>query len=87
MTRVSDSPEFAYQVSKNGGLPFLAGSLTNPPCGQGYQWIVYHDAIDLAQDDIQKLRDMFSGPAFPDGNRRQVRPLNGRVVLTDVPRP
>jgi len=64
-----------------------AGSLTNPPCGQGYQWIVYHDAIDLNQDDIQKLRDMFSGPSFPDGNRRQVRPLNGRVVVTDVARP
>lgn len=64
-----------------------AGSLTNPPCGQGYQWIVYHDAIELSQDDIKKLRDMFSGPSFPDGNRRQVRPLNGRVVLTDVPRP
>ena len=62
-----------------------AGSLTNPPCGQGYQWIVYHDAIDLNQDDIQKLRAMFSAPDFPDGNRRQVRPLNGRVVLTDVP--
>ncbi|MBW8873838.1 MAG: carbonic anhydrase family protein [Acidobacteria bacterium] len=63
------------------------GSLTNPPCGQGFQWIVYHDAIELNQDDIQKLRDIFSGPAFPDGNRRQVQPLNGRVVVTDVPRP
>lgn len=59
-----------------------AGSLTNPPCGQGYQWIVYHDAINLNPDDIQKLQGI-----FPDGNRRQVRPLNGRVVLTDVPRP
>lgn len=62
-----------------------AGSLTNPPCGQGYQWIVYHDAITLDPDDIGKLQAMFSGPAFPEGNRRQVRPLNGRVVLTDVP--
>jgi carbonic anhydrase len=63
------------------------GSLTNPPCGQGYQWIVYHEAIQLSQDDITKLRNMFSGSAFPAGNRRQVTPLNGRVVLTDVPRP
>jgi carbonic anhydrase len=59
-----------------------AGSLTNPPCGQGYQWIVYHDAIDLDPADIGKFKDI-----FPSGNRRLVRPLNGRVVVTDVARP
>jgi carbonic anhydrase len=64
-----------------------AGSLTIPPCGQGYQWIVYHDAIELAATDIQQLQDIFSGEHFPDGNRRPVKPLNGRVVVTDVPRP
>ncbi|WP_292999945.1 type I polyketide synthase [Nevskia sp.] len=31
MTRVSDSPEFAYQVSKNGALPFLALALMRGP--------------------------------------------------------
>ncbi|MDP3294069.1 MAG: beta-ketoacyl synthase N-terminal-like domain-containing protein, partial [Nevskia sp.] len=31
MTRVSDSPEFAYQVSKNGALPFLALALYRGP--------------------------------------------------------
>ncbi|HEV7785200.1 MAG TPA: carbonic anhydrase family protein, partial [Thermoanaerobaculia bacterium] len=81
------------ELNLNGLLPPFgrrtsfryAGSLTNPPCGQGYQWIVYHDAIGLDQAGIQKLRDMFSAPAFPKGNRRPVQDLNGRVVLTDVP--
>lgn len=59
-----------------------AGSLTTPPCGQGYQWIVYHDAVELAATDIQKLQDI-----FPGGNRREVKALNGRVVVTDVTRP
>ncbi len=31
MTRVSDSPEFAYQVSKHGALPFLALALMRGP--------------------------------------------------------
>ena len=31
MTRVSDSPEFAYQVSLQGGLPFLALALMRGP--------------------------------------------------------
>jgi carbonic anhydrase len=61
-----------------------AGSLTNPPCNQGFQWIFYHDAIDLSADDVQKFAAIFPGP---DGNSRRVQPLNGRVVLTDVPRP
>ncbi|HSS75991.1 MAG TPA: carbonic anhydrase family protein [Thermoanaerobaculia bacterium] len=59
-----------------------AGSLTIPPCGQGYQWIVYHDAIELATTDIEELQKI-----FPGGNRREVKPLNGRVVVTDVARP
>ena len=59
-----------------------AGSLTTPPCNQGFQWIVYHDAIDLSSTDIGKFREI-----FPDGNRRRVKLLNGRVVVTDVVRP
>jgi carbonic anhydrase len=59
-----------------------AGSLTTPPCNQGFQWIVYHEAVDLSQEDVQKFADI-----FPGGNRRLVQPLNGRVVVTDVARP
>ncbi|HYX24691.1 MAG TPA: carbonic anhydrase family protein [Thermoanaerobaculia bacterium] len=59
-----------------------AGSLTNPPCNQGFQWIVYHDAIDLAQEDVDRFKAL-----FPGGNSRNVQPLNGRVVVTDVTRP
>ncbi|HEX4960228.1 MAG TPA: carbonic anhydrase family protein [Thermoanaerobaculia bacterium] len=63
-----------------------SGSLTNPPCGQGYQWIVYSQPLTLAAEEIGKLQAIFSGKEFPEGNRRRPQPLNGRIVLTDVPR-
>jgi len=61
-----------------------SGSLTNPPCNQGFQWVVYHDAVDLSAEDVEKFAAIFPGP---DGNSRRPQNLNGRVVLTDVPRP
>jgi carbonic anhydrase len=64
-----------------------SGSLTNPVCNQGFQWIVYDEPIELAEVDIVQFQNIFSGSHFPQGNRRPVQPLNGRVVVTDVPRP
>lgn len=64
-----------------------SGSLTNPVCNQGFQWIVYEDPIELSEADLLRFQNIFSGPHFPQGNRRPVQPLNGRVVVTDVPRP
>jgi len=60
-----------------------AGSLTNPPCNQGFQWIVYHDAVGLKQADVDRFKALFPGGS----NSRRVQDLNDRVVLTDVQRP
>lgn len=61
-----------------------AGSLTTPTCDQGVQWNVLASAITLSSRQIDELQKIFSGKLFPDGNRRPVQPLNGRVVVTDV---
>lgn len=61
-----------------------AGSLTTPACGQGVAWNVLAESISLSARQIGELHAIFSGKLFPDGNRRPVQPLNGRVVLTDV---
>ena len=61
-----------------------AGSLTTPACGQGVQWNVLAGDLKLTEADLRSFRALFSGPEFPDGNRRPVQPLNGRVVVTDV---
>lgn len=85
LPRPGDQPVEVGEINLAALLPpgrtsfRYAGSLTNPPCGQGYQWIVYHDPIDLTSTDIGKFREI-----FPDGNRRLVQPLNRRVVMTDV---
>jgi carbonic anhydrase len=48
------------------------------------QWNVLASSITLSSWQIEDLRKIFSGKLFPDGNRRPVQPLNGRVVVTDV---
>ena len=61
-----------------------AGSLTTPACGQGVQWNVLANPITLSARQIEEFQKIYSGRLFPDGNRRPVQPLNGRVVVTDV---
>jgi carbonic anhydrase len=61
-----------------------SGSLTTPACGQGVQWNVLARPITLSADQIEEFRKIYSGKLFPDGNRRPVQALNGRVVVTDV---
>ncbi|MFX8339338.1 hypothetical protein ABTL37_19135, partial [Acinetobacter baumannii] len=42
-----DSPEFAYQVSKNGGLPFLALALLRGP-----------QVLEMLQETKSKMGDL-----------------------------
>ena len=61
-----------------------AGSLTTPACGQGVQWIVLARPLTLAAAQIDDFQRIYSGKLFPDGNRRPLQPLNGRLVATDA---
>lgn len=59
------------------------GSLTTPdPNGvflEGVRWIVLAEPIEMSQAQIDAFQQL-----FPDGNSREVQPLNGRTVKTDV---
>jgi len=59
------------------------GSLTTPdPNGvflEGVNWVVLAEPIEMSQEQIDAFKQL-----FPEGNSREVQPLNGRVVRTDV---
>ena len=54
------------------------GSLTTPPFTEGARWVVLVEPIEMSRRQIQAFMNL-----FPEGNRREVQPLNGREVLTD----
>jgi carbonic anhydrase len=58
-----------------------AGSLTTPPFTEGVKWIVLDSPIQLSRKQIAAFEEL-----FPDGNSREVQPLNDRTVNTDVKR-
>jgi carbonic anhydrase len=59
------------------------GSLTTPdPSGvfqEGVSWVVLAEPVEMSQQQIEAFRQL-----FPEGNSREVQPLNGRTVKTDV---
>jgi carbonic anhydrase len=55
-----------------------SGSLTTPPFTEGVQWVVLEEPVEVSEKQIA-----MSMTLFPEGNSREVQPLNGRTVLTD----
>jgi len=68
-----------------GGLESFRydGSLTTPdPSGvfkEGVKWVVLAEPIEMSPEQIGNFVQL-----FPEGNSREVQPLNGRTILTDV---
>lgn len=60
-----------------------SGSLTTPPCSESVTWIILSRNIEMSSEQIAAFVDIFSGDAFPHGNRRPVQEVNGRIVRTD----
>ena len=58
------------------------GSLTTPPFTEGVLWDVLAQPITMSAEQIEAFQSFFE-----EGDARGVQPLNGRVVLTDVPEP
>lgn len=56
------------------------GSLTTPPFTEGVQWINFAQPLEMSAAQIQAFETL-----FPEGNTRPVQPLNGRIILTDLP--
>lgn len=65
------------------GVYQYEGSLTTPPCSEGVLWNVLVEPIELSSEQIDAFHFVFSGFEFPQGNRRPVQPLNGRVVRSE----
>ena len=55
------------------------GSLTTPDFQEGVKWVVLAEPVEMSRQQIEAFRQL-----FPEGNSREVQPLNGRTVKTDV---
>jgi carbonic anhydrase len=55
------------------------GSLTTPNFDEGVRWVVLAEPIEMSEAQIEAFKQL-----FPEGNSREIQPLNGRAVLTDV---
>ena len=60
-----------------------SGSLTTPPFTEPVRFIVFESPIEASRRQLGSFRQV-----FPEGNSREVQPLNGRKVVSDAkPRP
>ena len=55
------------------------GSLTTPPFTEGVSWVVLADSIEMSAEQIEAFQHLFH-----EGNSREVQPLNGRQILSDI---
>jgi len=55
------------------------GSLTTEPFTEDVRWVVLAEPVEMSEEQIQAFMEL-----FPEGNAREVQPLNGRIVQTDV---
>jgi carbonic anhydrase len=56
-----------------------SGSLTTPPFTEPVLFVVFAESIETSSEQIGAYQAL-----FPDGNSREVQPLNGREVLSDA---
>ncbi|MEO6564252.1 MAG: carbonic anhydrase family protein [Nitrosospira sp.] len=56
------------------------GSLTTPPFTEGVKWVDLAQPLEMSKAQVQAFQTL-----FPEGDARPVQPLNGRIILTDVP--
>ncbi|MDN5753848.1 MAG: carbonic anhydrase family protein [Nitrosospira sp.] len=56
-----------------------SGSLTTPPFSENVTWVDLAEPLALSAAQINAFTALFS-----DGNAREIQPLDGRIILTDV---
>jgi carbonic anhydrase len=56
-----------------------SGSLTTSPFAEPVRWTVLATPLSVSARQIGQFRAL-----FPEGNAREVQPLNGRIIATDV---
>ena len=55
------------------------GSLTTPNFDEGVRWVVLAEPVEMSEAQIEAFKQL-----FPEGNSREIQPLNGRTIRTDV---
>jgi carbonic anhydrase len=85
------APEEEGHSEEAGGFPIrtllpddlvsfrYSGSLTTPPFTEGVRWAVLTEPMELSEESIERVREL-----FPEGNARDVQPLNDREILSDL---
>jgi carbonic anhydrase len=75
---VSDVALRALVPEKRASFRYM-GSLTTPPFTEPVRFVVLADPISVSRRQIGAFRELFE-----EGNSREVQPLNGRKVRSDV---
>ncbi|WP_037586495.1 carbonic anhydrase [Stenoxybacter acetivorans] len=75
-THISFNPEHIYPEDKS--YYTYSGSLTTPPCSEKVTWIIFKTPITLTEEEIDDIK-----AHLPKNNNRPIRPLNGRVILSN----
>lgn len=57
-----------------------SGSLTTPPFSENVTWVDLAQPLAMSAAQIGNFTALFS-----DGDSREIQPLDGRIILTDVP--
>jgi carbonic anhydrase len=74
--------EFEVSGDLAGALPSdlstfrYDGSLTTAPYTEGVSWLVLKEPVRVGRETLERYQRL-----FPDGNAREVQPLNDRVVM------
>jgi len=68
----------------NPDIYFYEGSLTIPPCNEGFNWYLLKKVIPVTPGQLKLFTRLWADdPNFADGcgNNRCVQPLNGRKIF------
>ncbi len=76
----TSSEEESQKKLKECEFYHYKGSLTNPPCADVVNWIVYKHVLPISEEDLNALREVwFNNLGY--GNFRECQPLSGRRVV------
>lgn len=76
------SAEAAVQEMTNTHKKFYhyKGSLTNPPCADVVNWILYKKVLPIKENDLYAFKNIWTGN-LGFGNYRDCQPLCGRKIV------
>lgn len=71
--------DLSHYVSDSKNFYYYQGSLTTPHCDESVNWIVMDQNYTMSESQYESFKD-FIEENYPEGNNRNVQPLNERTV-------